>query len=324
MKRSALFYRLAVCSAVAITTLTLIPVQAGDNSASDAPFRVHGKTWKSQKDFVDSGARCATKHPDEIKAEEIDAELQKLPGGKIVTSGRNNGAPILRAPGSVTVSVYFHVISKGPALADGNIPDKMIKDQVAVLNLSYSGAYGGANTPYRFVLAGIDRTVNSNWFVCTPGSQAEKIMKASLRRGTCSTLNFYTTDGGGYLGWATFPWDCFKKPFDDGVVCLYSSLPGGSEVPYNEGKTGTHEVGHWLGLYHTFQGGCATKNDYVTDTPAEREPAFGCPAGSDTCRAAGVDPIENFMDYTDDPCMYKFTVGQSARMDTTTLKSRNL
>ncbi|RYG99187.1 zinc metalloprotease [archaeon] len=143
---------------------------------------------------------------------------------------------------------------------------------------------------------------------------AEHDFKTALHQGDMSDLNVYTVIDSGLLGFATFPFD--GNPVMDGVVLNYATLPGGSKVPYNLGATAAHEVGHWLGLYHTFQGGCKDNKkggDLVEDTPAEKTPAFGCPVGRDTCTGKkfdGVDPIHNFMDYSDDACMNEISTGQ--------------
>ena len=240
-------------------------------------------------------------------------------GNRLVAQGlgrRNADGSVsaeVRATGH-TIDVYWHVINNGSGLTDGNIPDSQITAQINVLNAAYS------STGWSFNLVSTDRTNNATWYTSTGGS-SETQMKAALRRGTADDLNIYSNNmGGGLLGWATFPSSYASNPMNDGVVVLYSSLPGGTAAPYNEGDTATHEVGHWMGLYHTFQGGCSRKltsgGDLVADTPAEKSPAFGCPMGRDSCRQiSGLDPINNFMDYTDDPCMDRFTTGQDARMD---------
>jgi hypothetical protein len=218
-----------------------------------------------------------------------------------------------RASGSVTVPVFVLVVTNG---AQGNVSDQAINAQIAVLNDSFAGQTGGADTAFRFDLAGVTRTSNAAWFSSCDSASTETAMKNALRVGDAKTLNIYTCDpGGGLLGWSSFPWSYASNPKRDGVVILFSALPGG-EPPYDEGDTGTHEVGHWLGLYHTFQGACRGNGDFVSDTPAEKSPSYYCTSNRDTCkRESGLDPIENFMDYTPDACMYAFSPGQATRAD---------
>jgi hypothetical protein len=214
-----------------------------------------------------------------------------------------------------TVEVAFHVIRKDLTPDGGNVPLSQIKDQMKVLNASYGGATGGARTGFTFDLLSVDRTTSAQWFHMT-GNGKDKAMKTALKVGGPETLNIYSTDlGNTLLGYAYLAQDAAAVGVLDGVVIHYGSLPGGPfGAHYSQGDTATHEVGHWFNLLHTFQGGCTDPGDFIDDTPAEASPAFQCPVGRDTCPAAGLDPIRNFMDYTYDSCMNEFTPDQAVRM----------
>lgn len=244
-----------------------------------------------------------------------------------IAANRKRAAAAAAAGTTITVPVAFHVIRKDTTLARGNVPRSQIVEQVAVLNDAF------ADAGFRFVLREVTRTTKAAWFHLPytngygepryfRGSSKEIAMKKALHTGTSETLNLYSADlGKRLLGYAWLPADFSADNgtplprFYDGVVVSFQSLPGGAFTPigYGEGDTGTHEVGHWLGLYHTFDNGCTEPGDYVEDTPAEAFPAFDC-AERDSCPASGTDPITNFMDYTPDSCMDHFTDGQAERM----------
>ena len=211
------------------------------------------------------------------------------------------------------IKVAWHVIYSGTT---GNVPQSQIDAQIAYMNQAYGGAFGGVNTGYTFVLASVDRTNNPIWFTMTPGSGKERKAKQALATDVTHRLNIYSGAlGQNLLGWAYFPDSYAESDWHHGVVFHYGSVPGGYLAPYNLGGTLAHEVGHYLGLYHTFQGGCTAPGDNVADTPYEATPTSGCPAGKNTCAATGDDPIHNYMDYSDDACYTELTAGQDVRMD---------
>ena len=315
--------KISAGAALGAILVVLSGTAVGQDKANGPPFWVGDHSWPSKQAFIDSGARCSTRPLTDLERFEVEQKIGPLiaaraqmtkgasgnkgkPGG----GGGGGGGGTLVTGG--TIDVYFHVITSTSNA--GSVSTQMITDQIRVLNDAYN-QWG-----WSFRLVDVDTTADNAWFAMSPGSTAEAAAKAALRRGSADDLNIYTANpGNGLLGWATFPSSYASAPSKDGVVLLYSSLPGGSAVPYHRGDTGTHEVGHWMGLYHTFQGGCArqdTSGDAVADTPAEKSPAYGCPVYRDSCSMLpGLDPIYNFMDYTDDECMDEFTPQQDARMD---------
>lgn len=298
----------AQSGSAAVTSSTAAPSACIPASALDAVVALKtGSGW--ERDIVKNEYRLPTPQVDE------------------------KTLPPYKKNATTTIQVYFHVIRSAADNdpAHGDIPDQWITDQITELNTAYSGGAGGVDTGFRFQLAGTDRTTNASWFTVGEGSGNETAMKTALRKGSYRALNVYTANiGGGLLGWATFP---VASPSastfaDDGVVILHESLPGGNadfgtDAVYNLGDTLTHEAGHWLGLYHTFQGGCFGDGDFVKDTPAESGPNYACNELANSCASKGFDPVHNYMDYTDDLCMTQFTKGQTKRAQAIFADMRN-
>ena len=254
---------------------------------------------------------CGTKPMSDV---ELAADAARVAALKSRGQGRKAGS-------LVTITTYVHVLHDG---VDGWIPESAIREQIKVLNRAYqSRGFQFELAPSTTANPNPDYSNNAAWF-----NDAELSFKTALKEGSGDDLNIYVNSGGGFLGYAYYP-NVVGSAYEvlDGVVLAYGTLPGAnqpgiSDIPgfvYNLGDTGTHEVGHYLGLLHTFDGQCSRQGDGVADTPAEKSPEFNCTAGRDTCNDGGglvlLDPIHNFMDYSDDVCLNEFTGGQAERMN---------
>ncbi|MFD2915078.1 M43 family zinc metalloprotease [Psychroserpens luteus] len=245
-----------------------------------------------------------------------------------------------------TIPVVVHVIHNGEPIGTGaNISDAQVISQIQVLNDDYRRAVGsrgfnahpdGADVEVEFCLAkqdpdgcvttGINRidmsAVSTSW--SGPGGNTDTVLKPATFWDASQYMNMWSVNfsDNTLLGFAQFPGGPANS---DGVVANYtyfgSNDATGVTIPgaFNLGRTMTHEVGHYLGLYHTFQGGTcaegATSGDFCADTPAQNAPNnSNCPVGSDHCPSGDPDMIENYMDYTTDVCMNIFTNEQKARV----------
>ncbi|HFS67267.1 MAG TPA: zinc metalloprotease [Flavobacteriia bacterium] len=251
----------------------------------------------------------------------INAKKPNNPGGGNGGSGGSDGGSGGTTPdnlGLINIPVYVHVVYSN---SNENISDAQINSQITVLNNDFRRTNADANnTPtefaavaddmeIEFTLAGVYRHSNA-----TSSWGTNDAVKAAYPPITPEThLNIWVCNiGGGILGYAQFPGG---SPSTDGVVIgpNFFGNQGYVSAPFNEGRTATHEVGHYLNLRHIWGDGRCNRDDYVSDTPTSDRSNYGCPSYPTThCRST--DMTMNYMDYTDDACMNTFTTGQKLRM----------
>lgn len=313
MKPARSFRGLAVAFAVVASLFAVTAAPAASGNAALASKQCNG--WEAagagifdSLGVLTQSAGTARSSDVTVREPALDVAYETLP-----ETAKGKGGPGWK---TVTVPVWFHVVTDGEI---GNVSDKDIDTQIRIMNLGYSGFYGGYDQGFRFKLAGVTRSDNAEWFYAGPTTPGEREMKKALRRGDMGTLNYYSTTAGPYLGWAYYPGLNDAQAYLDGLVVDWESMYKTStryEGRYDLGFTAVHEVGHWFALAHTFDGGCNANGDFVDDTPAMKVPTSGCPADGtkDTCtRDPGFDPIHNFMDYSYDSCYTELTAGQAAR-----------
>ncbi|MFI4917150.1 MAG: M43 family zinc metalloprotease [Phycisphaerales bacterium JB060] len=229
--------------------------------------------------------------------------------------------------GVYRIPVVVHVIQRTDGT--GFIPDARVRSQIDILNEDFRAIAGtlgepGADCGIEFYLAvedpdgnptdGIINITNNTWY-----NDSGRYWE-TLAWDTNRYLNIYTNSAGGYLGYVPdLPQGGIVGDDADRVVVLHEAFGRDAPLrPFNLGRTATHEVGHYLGLYHTFDGGCGsasscdTTGDLICDTNGQSSPTWGCPSSSSSCGMPA--PFDNYMDYSDDRCMNKFTPDQARRM----------
>lgn len=230
----------------------------------------------------------------------------------------------LLSSGIIEIPVVVNVLYRTAAQ---NISVAQIQSQIDVLNKDYSATNPDYNLTstynnvksgdvnVRFVLDQVIRksTTKKSW---TTNDAMKKSSQGGINPTSPATkLNLWVCNlGGGILGYAQFPGGSSAT---DGVVIddNATGTTGTAAAPFNKGRTATHEIGHWMNLRHIW-GDATCGNDLVSDTPLHNAANFGCPAGGhkSTCTGTPVEMTMNYMDYTDDACMYMFSAGQKTRM----------
>jgi len=251
--------------------------------------------------FKDNGLRCGSDRLPQILALGTAADCN--------SSNTTIKAEYDPSTGTVTIPVWVHEIRNKKGTL-GALNSTQVSSQITALNAAFS------SVGVQFTLAGTTLSKNTNWY--NDGGTYYN----TLARDVNNFLNIYTNTASGNLGYAYVPsgggvvgntWDR--------VVIYYRAFgnPGTYGAPYNEGDTTVHEVGHYLGLYHTFQGGCASASgcanngDLICDTNPESTANFS-PCTRNSACGPWLDPTTNFMDYSDDPCMFEFSSNQKNRM----------
>ncbi|WP_276481324.1 M43 family zinc metalloprotease [Paraflavitalea pollutisoli] len=254
------------------------------------------------------------------------------------------GARLLTASSTIIIPVVVHVVHTGTAIGTGtNISDAQIQSQITVLNEDFRRLNANrTNTPAGFLGVAADPNIEFRLACVDPtGAATNGITRTSSSTsfGISNYNNIKSTAAGGHDGWpsdkylniwvgnitaflgvSSWPFDQSTSPQLDGVVigATYFGTTGSATAPFHLGRTATHEVGHWLSLYHIWgsnnpsDASCSDSDD-CSDTPNQADANGGCPSSASSCSNGG-DMFMNYMDYTDDACMNLFTNGQKSRM----------